>query len=98
MITSGQRAKLRSMAQTINPIFQIGKNGVGDNQVNDICLALELHELVKISVLRNAEANAKDVLDEVCKKTGAEPVTAIGNKIVIYKRSTRDDVEHIDLN
>lgn len=98
MITSAQRAKLRSMAQTINPIFQIGKNGVGDNQVKDICLALELHELVKISVLRNAEANAKDVLDEVCQKTGAEPVTAIGNKIVIYKRSTRDDVEHIDLN
>ena len=71
---------------------------MGDNQVKDICLALELHELVKISVLRNAEANAKDVLDEVCRKTGAEPVTAIGNKIVIYKRSTRDDVEHIDLN
>ena len=79
------------MAQTINPIFQIGKNGVGDN------LALELHELVKISVLRNAEANTKDVLDEVCQKTGAEPVTAIGNKIVIYKRSTRDDVEHIQI-
>ncbi len=85
------------MAQTINPIFQIGKNGVGDNQVKDICLALELHELVKISVLRNAEANTKDVLDEVCQKTGAEPVTAIGNKIVIYKRSTRDDVEHIEI-
>ena len=86
------------MAQTINPIFQIGKNGVGDNQVKDICLALELHELVKISVLRNAETDAKTVLNAICGLTGAEPVTAIGNKIVIYKRSTRDDVEHIDLN
>lgn len=97
MLTSGQRAKLRSMAQKINPIFQIGKNGVGENQINDICAALELHELVKISVLRNAEAETKDMLDLVCKLTNADPVTAIGNKIVIYKRSSRDDVEHIIL-
>lgn len=97
MINSTQRAKLRSLAQKINPIFQIGKNGIGDNQVKDICLALELHELIKISVLRNADQSAKDTLDELCKKTGAEPVTAIGNKIVLYKRSTRDDVEHIEI-
>lgn len=97
MLTSGQRAKLRSMAQTINPIFQIGKNGVGENQIKDICTALELHELIKISILRNAEANTKDMLGLVCELTGAEPITAIGNKIVIYKRSTRDDVEHIVL-
>ncbi|MGN0744579.1 MAG: YhbY family RNA-binding protein [Christensenellales bacterium] len=97
MITSAQRARLRSLAQNVNPIFQIGKNGIGDNQVKDICLALELHELVKISVLRNAETPTKVVLDEICRLTGAEPVTAIGNKVVIYKRSTRDDVEHIEI-
>ena len=98
MITSSQRAKLRSMAQTINPIFQIGKNGIGDNQILDISLALDLHELVKISVLRNAETDAKTVLNAICGLTGAEPVTAIGNKIVIYRRSPRNDIEHIDLN
>lgn len=97
MITSAQRARLRSLAQNVNPIFQIGKNGIGDNQVKDICLALELHELVKISVLRNAETPTKVALDEICRLTGAEPVTAIGNKVVIYKRSTRDDVEHIEI-
>lgn len=95
MLTSTQRAHLRSMAQNITPIFQIGKNGIGENQVKDICLALELHELIKISVLRNAETPTKVVLDEICRLTGADPVTAIGNKVVIYKRSTRDDVEHI---
>ncbi len=86
------------MAQNINPIFQIGKNGIGDNQILDISLALDLHELVKISVLRNAETDAKTVLNAICGLTGAEPVTAIGNKIVIYRRSPRDDIEHIDLN
>lgn len=97
MITSSQRAKLRSMAQNINPIFQIGKNGIGENQIKDISLALDLHELIKISVLRNAEANTKDVLNEICALTNAEPVTAIGNKVVIYRRSERDDVEHIQI-
>lgn len=97
MLTSGQRAKLRSMAQNIDPIFQIGKNGIGENQTRDICTALELHELIKISVLRNADSDAKELLDTVCRMTNAEPVTAIGNKIVIYKRSSRDDIEHIIL-
>lgn len=97
MINSTQRAKLRSMATTISPIFQIGKGGLGENQIKDICTALDAHELIKITVLRNADASAKEMLDAVCKKTGAEPVTAIGSKIVIYKRSTRDDIEHIEL-
>lgn len=95
MISSSERAKLRSLAQNINPIFQIGKNGVGDNQVNDILDALNAHELIKISVLKSAETPTKLVLDEVCERTGAEPVTAIGNKIVIYKRSNKEDFEHL---
>ena len=95
MLTSTQRAHLRSMAQNITPIFQIGKNGIGDNQIIDISTALDLHELIKISVLRNAETDAKTFLNAICALTGAEPVTAIGNKVVIYRRSSRDDVEHI---
>ncbi len=95
MLSSGERAKLKSIAQNLDPIFHIGKNGVGDNQVNDILDALSVHELIKISVLKNAETPTKLVLDEVCERTGAEPVQAIGNKIVIYKRSEKDDVVHI---
>lgn len=95
MLTSAQRAKLKSIAQNLDPIFHVGKNGVGDNQVNDIIDALESHELIKISVLKNAETPTKLVLDEVCERTGAEPVQAIGNKIVIYKRSTKEDFEHL---
>ena len=95
MLKSSERAKLKSIAQNLNPIFQIGKNGVGDNQVNDILDALAVHELIKISVLKNAETPTKLILDEVCERTGAEPVQAIGNKIVIYKRSDKEGVEHI---
>jgi len=97
MITSGQRAKLRSMAQQLTPIFQIGKNGLTENLVNDLVDALEKHELIKISVLKNAEVDTKVMLNAVCEATCAEPVTAIGNKIVIYRFSSRDDINHIDL-
>ena len=97
MLTSSQRAKLRSMAQSINPIFQIGKNGIGTQQIVDISLALDLHELIKISVLRNADTDAKTVLNAICALTSAEPVTAIGNKVVIFRRSPRDDVDHIEI-
>ena len=63
--------------------------------MSDILDALAAHELIKISVLKSAETPTKLVLDEVCERTGAEPVQAIGNKIVIYKRSNKEGVEHI---
>ena len=97
MINSGQRAKLRSMAQTLNPIFHVGKNGINENFVKDIDTALELHELIKIAVLKNSDLNAKESMAILCEETGAEPVTAIGSKFVIYRRSTRDNVEHIEI-
>lgn len=97
MITSGQRAKLRSLAQTLNPIFHIGKNGVNENLINDVLTALDAHELIKIAVLRNSPLGAKECMAELCSATDAEPVTAIGNRFVIYRRSERDDVQHIEL-
>ena len=97
MLDSNKRAKLRAMATKINPIFQIGKSGINQNQINDISNALELHELIKISVLRNSENTAKEIIDILAKKLGAEPITAIGSKIVLYKRSSREDIEHIEI-
>ena len=87
MLTSSQRAKLRGLAQKLDPIYQIGKNGISDNLASDIGDALELHELVKVSVLRNAGIAAKDALSLICE----------ANRFVLYRRSSRDDVEHIVL-
>ncbi len=97
MLTSSQRAKLRSLAQNLDPIYHVGKNGIADNMVADICAALEAHELIKIAVLRNSDMSAKDAMNEMCALTDAQPVTAIGNKFVIYRRSSREDVEHIEI-
>lgn len=84
------------MAQSIRPIFHIGKGGINDNMVKDIITALDAHELIKIDVLRSCENTAKEIIDGLAGATGAEPIQAIGGKIVLYKRSTRDNFKHIE--
>ena len=95
-MTSKQRAHLRSMASVLQPIFQIGKGGINDAMINSISEALEKRELVKLTVLKTCEDEAKDVLQELAEALDAEPVTAIGNKIVLYRRSNNDKIEHIE--
>ncbi len=97
MLDSRQRAKLRAMANGLQPFFQIGKGGINDNMTADISAALDAHELVKISVLRTADGTPRELLSALASALGAEEVAATGGKIVLYRRSTRDGVRHIEL-
>lgn len=90
MLTSKQRAGLRKLANSIDTIFQIGKDGVGENQINQISDALEARELVKIRVLENALLTPREACDIVCEATGAQPVQTIGTRFVIYRRSEKN--------
>lgn len=95
MLNSKQRATLRGMAQTISPILQIGKNGISDNFISDVKTALECHELIKISVLPNSLIEPKLAMNALVEETGAEPVSVIGYKLVLYKKSSKDNFDHI---
>lgn len=97
MITTSQKARLCEMAQQLKPIFKIGKNGIGEKEIIDISIDLDLHELIKISVSRDAPADAKTFLNAICALTGAEPVTIIENEVVIYRRSSNNDINHIEI-
>ncbi len=88
-MTTKQRAFLRSLAMTLKPIFQIGKNGISDNQISDISDALEALELIKINVLRNNEDEITDMANEIANKTDSQLVQVIGNKITLYKKSEK---------
>lgn len=87
MLNSRQRAQLRALANGIDPIFQIGKGGIGENMAEQVALALEKRELIKIAVLETADVSAKEALELLCEEIGAEPVQAIGRKLVLYKES-----------
>ena len=89
-MTSKQRAYLRSLANSLDAIFQIGKGGISDNQITQLKDALEARELIKISVLETAPANAKILGEEIAKLTNSTLVQTIGNKITLYKQRTKN--------
>ena len=90
MLTSKERAQLRKLANTIDPIFQIGKGGVGEAACKSIDDALEAREIVKISVLETADCTARDAANEVAEATGAEVVSVIGRRFVLYRESAKN--------
>jgi len=89
MLTSKQRSYLRSLANTLDPIFQVGKGGIGDNLVKQFNDVLEARELVKATVLKNADTGVRELCKEIAERTGAEVVQVIGSKFVLYKESKK---------
>lgn len=86
-MTGKQRASLRKIAATLQPIFQIGKQGVTENLMKQLDDALEAREIIKITILETAGENTKELCNGIAKELGAEPVQAIGSKFTIYRRS-----------
>ncbi len=97
MITGKQRASLRKMAHGMQPIFQIGKGGITDELLNQLANALEARELIKISILETAMLDTKETCNLLAKELLAEPVQAIGSKIVLYKRARQEKNRKIEL-
>ena len=89
-MTSKQRAKLRSMANTMDPILFVGKEGVTDGTVKEAYDALEARELIKCVVQQNCELSAREALDELCLRLHAEPVQCIGRRFVMYRESSHN--------
>ncbi|GGI10686.1 MULTISPECIES: ribosome assembly RNA-binding protein YhbY [Gottfriedia] len=87
MLTGKQKRFLRSKAHHLNPIFQVGKGGVNENMVKQISEALEVRELLKVSILQNCDDDRYDVADQLVEGTDAELVQVIGHTIVLYKES-----------
>lgn len=87
MLKGKQRSYLKKLAHNMDPIFQVGKNGITESFLEQVDLALEARELIKFKVLDNSFLDATAVASEVADKIGAEFVQSIGNKFVIYKES-----------
>lgn len=89
MITSKQRAFLRSVANTFEPICQIGKEGLSPMVLDSISKALDARELIKINVLQNCDEDTKFLIEEICEALDAQPVSRVGRKLVIYKANPK---------
>ncbi len=84
-MTSKQRAYLRGLANNIDAIFQVGKNGISDNFINQINDALEARELIKISVLETAPEEILEIANILANSTRSEIVQTMGSKITLYR-------------
>ena len=97
MITTKQRAQLRSLANTLDPVMQIGKEGISENSLIQINGLFNTKELFKINVLKNCDSTPREIAEQIQKATNCEIVQCIGLKVVVYKKSTKKNFKHIEL-
>ena len=89
MLTSKERAELRAQANSIDTTLMVGKDGVTENVVAEADRLLTARELVKGKVLETALMSAREVSDELCQATGADGISCVGNKFVIWRFSEK---------
>ena len=89
-MTSKQRAYLKSLAMTMDPIFQVGKASVTPELTKAIEEALAARELIKLSVLQNCADDPREIAELIADRTRSQVVQVIGKKIVLY-RETKDE-------
>ena len=89
MLTSKERSELRAQANAIDTTLIVGKDGVTENVIAEADRLLTARELVKGKVLETALMSAREVSDEICEATGADGVSCVGSKFVIYRFSEK---------
>ena len=86
-LTSKQRAQLRGLANNIDTILHIGKDGIGDNLIRQADDALEARELIKGRVLENSLLSPREGAEELARATRSEVVQVIGTRFVLYRET-----------
>ncbi len=89
-MTSKQRAYLRGLANTMEPIFQVGKGGISEVLIEQLDNAIEARELIKITVLETAPGSAKELAAQIANSTNSEVVQTIGNKITLFRQKKKN--------
>ena len=96
-LTSKERAYLRSLANTIDPIFQIGKGGICPNFYTQVDEALEKRELIKLCILDNSDVEPKEAAELLARGTNSQSVQVIGRRIVLYRQAKEKENRTIEL-
>ena len=96
MLTSKQRAILRGKANTMDPVFQIGKGEIDEAVIQAVTDCLAARELIKLKILNNSMYSTREACDILCEACGAEGVQVIGSKFVLYRQKKKDS-QYADL-
>lgn len=90
MLTGKQKRFLRGEAHHLNAIFQIGKDGLHDKQINGIDEALEARELIKVKILETCTTPKEEIAQELAAKTGCEIVQILGRTLILYRAGEKE--------
>jgi RNA-binding protein len=85
-----ERAFLRAMANSLDTLLFIGKDGITANTLKEAYDLLQARELVKCTVQQSAPLSAREACDQLCEKTGASPVQVIGRRFTVYRRNDKE--------
>ncbi len=96
-MTTKQRAYLKSLAMTMDSIFQIGKNSMTPELTKAVDEALEARELIKVSVLQNCADDPRELAATLAERTRSQVVQVIGKKIVLYREGKNEKKKKIQL-
>lgn len=96
-LTSKQRSQLRGLANSIDTILIVGKEGIGDNLVKQANDALEAREIIKCKVLENSLLTAREACEQMARLTRSEAVQVIGTKFVLYRQHYDKSKRKIEL-
>ena len=89
-MTSKQRAYLKGLAMTMEPILQVGKSSITPEHTAAVAEALEARELIKINVLQNCLDDPREIAEVLAERTNSQVVQLIGKKIVLYKEGKKE--------
>ena len=90
-LTSKQRAQLRGMANSLDPVVHIGKGDLGENLIQQAEEALEARELIKCRGLETSELTAREAAEALARATRSEVVQVIGTKFILYRQSHKKE-------
>ena len=90
-LSKQQIKRLKTTTHQLKPVVMIGQNGLTEAVQKEIDIAIEHHELIKIRIPASDKASKKQLIDSICSRHSAEPIQAIGNIAVIYRRNIKTD-------
>ncbi len=90
-MTGAERAVFRKAANSLKPIFQIGKEDIGENLIGSVDAALNKRELIKLAVLETSTLTARDAANRLSQALGADVIQCIGRKFVLYRKKPEEE-------
>lgn len=95
MLSKSEKKELRRKAANLSAIFQIGKDGMSDNQIRAIDDALEAHELIKISCLKTCPQPMKEIAFDMSHASNSEIILMIGKTFVLFRKNPKKRIKAI---